>query len=226
MMQSEPNMNEQVQGEEDLRVIRTLMERATTYRAIFSSTALVVGLLSILSAAFIHLSDAPGSPLGRPVGPREFAIIWLDVLLLTLVANAFFVWREAKSSGRPFISPEMKLVLRVIAPNLIVPLIFTIWFLKIGYLGAVELELVVVWVVFYGLALLSTALFAPRSLVLLGWICLLTGVTVPVLTNAFEGVASDVPNLVMGVTFGVYHLIYALFTWSGKHTIGAQFSND
>ena len=183
--------------------------------------------MSILSAAFIHLSDAPGSPLGRAIGPREFAVIWLDVLLLTVLANMFFVWREASRSGRPFISSGMKLALGAIAPNLIVPVIFTIWFLRIGYLGAVELELVVVWVVFYGLALLSTALFAPRSLVLLGWVCLLTGVTVPVLANSFEGVSGDVPNLVMGITFGLYHLIYALFTWSGKRgATGAQFADE
>ena len=33
-------------AEEDLRVIRTLMERATIYRAISAPTALVAGLLS------------------------------------------------------------------------------------------------------------------------------------------------------------------------------------
>jgi hypothetical protein len=215
-------MNEQSKAEEDLRVIRTLMERATTYRAISAPTALVGGLLSILSATFIHLSAAPGSPLGRAIGPREFAFIWIDVLVLTVIANVFFVWREASKSGRPFISSGMKLALGAIVPNLIVPMIFTIWFLRIGYLGAVELELVVVWVVFYGLALLSTALFAPRSLVLLGWVCLLTGVTVPVMANTFEGLDSDVPNLVMGLTFGLYHLIYAIFTWSWKRPAAAD----
>ena len=220
-------MSEHSKAEEDLRVIRTLMERATTYRAISAPTALVGGMLSILSAAFIHLSASPGSPLGRAIGPREFAFIWIDVLVLTVIANVFFVWREASRSARPFISSGMKLALGAIVPNLIVPMIFTIWFLRIGYLGAVELELVVVWVVFYGLALLSTALFAPRSLVLLGWVCLLTGVTVPVLANAFEGLDSDVPNLVMGLTFGLYHLIYALFAWTGKRgATGLQFADE
>ena len=40
-------MNEQSRAEEDLRVIRTLMERAATYRAISAPTALVGGILSI-----------------------------------------------------------------------------------------------------------------------------------------------------------------------------------
>jgi len=59
---------------------------------------------------------------------------------------------------------------------------FTIWFFKEvtwaakngarGCVGGV-----------YGLALLSTALFAPRSLTLLGWAFLLTGIAIPVLST-------------------------------------------
>jgi hypothetical protein len=212
-------MNDRSRAEEDLRVIRTLMERATVYRAISAPTALVGGMLSLLSAALIHLTTEPDSLnlLGRAIRPREFAFIWIDVLVLTVIANIFFVWREAKSSGRPFISSGMRLALRAIAPNLIVPAIFTLWFLKKDFLlEAVELELVMIWVVFYGLALLSTALFAPRSLAILGWAFLLTGVAVPILANRLEGLLDDLPNVVMGVTFGLYHLIYAACTWSRK----------
>lgn len=217
-------MNDRSRAEEDLRIIRTLMERATVYRAISAPTALVGGLLSLLSAALIHLTTEPDNLnlLGRAIRPREFAFIWLDVLMLTVIANAFFVWREAKSSGRPFISSGMKLALRAIAPNLIVPSLFTLWFLRVGFLGGVELQLVVIWVVFYGLALLSTALFAPRSLSILGWAFLLTGVFVPVLGNAVEGLPDDVPNLVMGLTFGLYHLIYAACTWSRKGDVAGD----
>ena len=200
-------------AEEDLRVIRTLMERAASYRAISAPTALVGGLLSLLAAAFIAKPDIL---LGRALRAREFALIWIVVLALTMIVNVFFVSREARNSGRPFVSSGMKLALRAIAPTLIVPAIFTVWFLKIGYLGGLDLELVTVWTVFYGLALLSTALFAPRSLALLGWAFLLTGVSVPVAANAVEGLSADISNFFMGITFGSYHLIYAVFTWPRK----------
>jgi hypothetical protein len=220
-------MNDRSRAEEDLRVIRTLMERATTYRAISAPTALVGGVLSIVAAAVVHLSSRLNSPIGHTINSREFVYLWIAVLILTVIANAFFVWREASRNGRPFISSGMKLALRAIAPNLIVPALFTTWFLKIGYLGAVELELVVVWVVFYGLALLSTALFAPRSLVILGWAVLLTGVSVPVAANAVEGLSDNVPNVIMGLTFGLYHVIYAGFTWSRKsRPAGDQLANE
>ena len=206
-------MNERSRAEEDLHVIRSLMERATIYRAISAPTALVAGVLSLLSTGIVYLNNDVKLVFGRPVGPREFALIWIDVLILVLAANTFFVWRQARSSGRPFISPGMKLALRAIAPTLLVPMAFTIWFFKRGYLGGQELELVVVWVVFYGLALLSTALFAPRSLTLLGWAFLLTGIAIPVLINLLDELAGDVPTVVMGLAFGLYHLVYAASTW-------------
>ncbi len=115
-------MNERSRAEEDLHVIRSLMERATIYRAISAPTALVAGVLSLLSTGIVYLNNDVKLVFGRPVGPREFALIWIDVLILVLAANAFFVWRQARSSGRPFISPGMKLALRAIAPNLLVPL--------------------------------------------------------------------------------------------------------
>ncbi len=194
-------MTDHSSAEQDLRVIRTLMERAATYRAISAPTALVGGLLSLLSAAFIARPDIL---LGRTLRSREIAMIWIVVLALTMIVNVFFVSREARNSGRPFVSSGMKLALRAIAPTLIVPAIFTVWFLKLGYLSG------------SGLALLSTALFAPRSLALLGWAFLLTGVSVPVTVETVEGLAADIPNFFMGITFGGYHLIYALFTWPRK----------
>jgi hypothetical protein len=45
VIQSNFKMNDRARAEEDLRVIRTFMERATTYRAISAPTAMVGGIL-------------------------------------------------------------------------------------------------------------------------------------------------------------------------------------
>lgn len=206
----------QFNAEEDLRVIRTLMERATVYRAISAPSAMVAGLLAVLAAGGIYFNNEVNSVIGRPIRPREFVIIWIVVLVLVGAANALFLWREAKNSGRPFVSSGMKLALRTISPNLLIPLAFTVWFYQTGYLGAQELELVVVWVAFYGLALLSTGLFAPRSLTVLGWAFLLTSLSVPVLIPTIDNLTGDVPDTVMGVSFGLYHFIYGACTWPRK----------
>jgi len=205
---------ERAKAEEHLRVIRSLMERATVYRAISAPAALVAGFLSIFGTAAIYLKNQAGA--NRPVQGRAFAAVWLAVLILAVATNAFFIWREAKKDDRPFISSGMKLSLRAIAPNLLIPAAVTLWFLVSGYKGAAEQELVVVWIAFYGLALLSTGLFAPRSLVCLGWAFLLTALALPALGNVVAELPANLPNLAMGVTFGLYHLIYAICAWPRK----------
>jgi hypothetical protein len=217
-------MNDQrSKAEEHLRVIRSLMERATIYRAISAPTALVAGLLSIFAAGAIFLNNETSFNAGFQITSREFAFAWLVVLLMSLTVNAFFIWREALRTGRPFISPAMKLALRAIAPCLVIPLSVTVWFLQTGCLGNQELFLVTVWNGFYGLALLSTNLFAPRSLAWLGWAFLLTSVAIPVLNRAIESdFSAEIPDLAMGVTFGLYHLIYAACTWPGRAGFGSE----
>lgn len=209
-------MDERETAQENLRVIRQLMERATVYRAVAAPSAFVAGILSLLAAGAVYYNNEVRLVLGRTVRPREFALLWVGVLILAAIANAFFLWREAQRDGRPFVSAGMRLALRAIAPNLLIPTAFTLWFFQTGYLGAQELELVTVWVAFYGLGLLSTNLFAPQSLTILGWAFLLTALATPVLSEWIDSLTDDAPDTIMGLSFGVYHLIYAVATWSSS----------
>ncbi len=211
-------MNERTRAEEHLRLIRTLMERATVYRAISAPTALIGGLLACALATFSHLREhhwaARAPEVMRHISTRQFAALWLGALLVVVVINTFFVQREARRDNRPLISPAMKLALRAILPCLALPAAVTVWFFYDGYEFDNELLLVRVWIGFYGLALIVTQHFAPRSLVILGWAFLLTAVVMTIGTRQLEYYATPlVPNLAMGFTFGLYHLIYAVCVW-------------
>jgi hypothetical protein len=206
-------MNDNSIAEQNLGAIRGLIERAEIYRAVSARTALIGGVLSILTAGAIYLNDEVTRIWDRPVRPRELAFAWLGVLFLTVTVSVLFLSRSARDSGGVVSSRRMKLALRTIAPYLVIPAAFTGWFLTTGYLGAAEQDLVVVWIAFYGLMLLSTALFAPRSLALLGWAFLLTSLSVPVFSDIIDNRVGAVPTVLMGVTFGLYHLIYAALNW-------------
>ena len=212
-------MSDRAAAEENLRVIRNLMERATVYRAISAPSALVAGLLSTLAAGFVYYNNEVNLLLGRTVRPREFAGLWIGVLIVAALGNLFFIRREAKAANRPFVSSGMRLALMAITPNLLIPAAFTLWFFQTGYLGARELDLVAVWVAFYGLALLATSLFAPRSLALLGWAFLISSLSIPLLVNVIDNLTDDVPDTVMGVTFGLYHLVYAVAAWPRRNRV-------
>jgi hypothetical protein len=209
-------MNDNSTTEQNLDVIRGLIERGESYRAVSARTALIGGVLSILTAGGIYLNDEVTRILDRPVRPRELAFAWLGVLFLTVIVSRLFLWGAARKSGGAVNSSRMKLVRRMIAPYLVIPAAFTGWFLTTGYLGAAEQDLVVVWIAFYGLMLLSTASFAPRSLALLGWAFLLTSLSVPVFSDIIDNRVGSVPTVLMGVTFGLYHLIYAALNWPRK----------
>src|SRR5207244_3046337 len=81
-------------AEEHLRIIRTLMERATIYRAISAPTALAGGVIAITLAAFIWLREhhwAEKAPeVMRHISTRGFASLWLCALAILLALNTFF----------------------------------------------------------------------------------------------------------------------------------------
>jgi len=209
-------MNEKTRAEEHLRVIRSLMERATIYRAISAPTALIGGLLALTTTAVIWWTDR-----SRPAGAagfdgRVFAEIWLAILAVVLAVNTFFVRQEALRDGRMLLSSGARLALRAIAPCLLIPAATTVWFFKNAEPIDQEI-LVAVWIAFYGLSLLATALFAPRSLVFLGWAFLLSGLLMIFWPKSFgDDPRGLLPNLAMGATFGCYHLVYALCVWSRR----------
>ena len=203
-------------AEEHLRAIRQLMERATVYRAISAPAALVGGLLAVFTSAAM-LSWQVAEP-GLNINAHLFFDLWSLIFAATIAANTFFIWRGAVQRGEPVVSAGMKLALRSVLPSLFAG-------------GAISAALMMTseqayvpplfWLVFYGLALLSTMNFAPRSIVALGWAFLITGIgafiyfmnlsllpdiDLPTPTRFY-------PAAIMGGTFGLYHLIYAACAW-------------
>src|ERR1039458_6438737 len=96
-----------------LRVIRSLMERATIYRSISAPTALVGGLLSLGGFATAYYAKHHRH---QPLSPTEFLIVWLVILALTCFTNVIFLSRGSAQRGEPFFSSGMKCALMSVAP--------------------------------------------------------------------------------------------------------------
>ena len=215
-------MKPRSEAEDHLRIIRSLMERATIYRAISAPTALAGGLLALATSGGIWFYDHRQATQAPGFDARLFTEIWLVVLALVLGLNAFFVRREARRDGRVFLSSGARLAARAVAPCLVLPSATTIWFFKNAEPIDKEI-LVAVWIIFYGLSLLATAHFAPRSLVMLGWAFLLSGVIYLFWPKSFlSDPRGMMPNLAMGATFGLYHLVYAVCVWPRRAQAGEE----
>jgi hypothetical protein len=52
--------------------------------------------------------------------------------------------------------------------------------------------------------------------VYLGCAFLLSALAIPAIRNVIGDLPANLPNVAMGVTFGLYHLIYAVCAWPWK----------
>jgi hypothetical protein len=194
-----------------LRVIRSLMERATIYRSLSAPTALVGGLLSLGGFATAYYAKHHRH---LPLSAAEFLVVWLTILALTCLTNALFIWRDSRRRDEPFFTSGMKCALTSLAPAFCSAGVLTI------LLHGSPIHLALAWITLYGLGLLATQYFAPRSLVLLGLTFLVAGCALLATWRHFlephphvEPSALVVSGL-MAATFGGFHLAYAAAVWA------------
>lgn len=190
------------QADAQLTTIRTLLERATIYRAISVPGATVGGALALV-AAWITRGTADH---------RMWLGVWLGVLLLASAFNFFQLARDARRENRAFLSNGLRLALRGLLPPLLAG---GVTGLVCGGNGALELT-AVLWMIFYGLALLAVREFAPVSLTRLGMVFLAAGLVGfsaiafwPIIPPCWLPVETALASSLMGATFGIFHITYA-----------------
>lgn len=195
-------MIDRTEAEEHLRVIRSLMEKATVYRAISAPGALVSGSCAVAMAT--------AGLLGAPIG---FLPGWLGVLAITGVANLFLLWRDAQRRGEVFVSAGMRVALRAMLPGLIGGGLVSFVPSPAG-----EALIATLWVLFSGISFLAASHFAPRAICWLGRVqfgaaalLLAHGTFISHWWAGMNHVA--LAHGIMGATFGLFHLGYAACTW-------------
>jgi hypothetical protein len=196
-------------AEEHLRVIRSLMERATIYRAISAPTALVGGCAGILAAAIFHFQYQNNVKANSHL----FLACWLSALGLAAMGNVYFLHADARRRGEKFVSAGMRAALQALWPSYLVAAVITI--LSWDFPASLPIP----WMLLYGLGLLATQHFAPRSIALLGWAFLDAGLLAMIgrqslsATSGIYRTLLPMGNVAMGLTFGGFHLVYAFCAW-------------
>ena len=202
---------------ENLRVIRTLMERSAIYRRALAPTTLLVGGVGLVA-----------SILGRFAGiqsPRAFGLYWLAVCLVSVAGALLIVRREALKESEPFWSPPTRRVAQALLPGFFAGLVCGVLVVVPAWREPLQVWwLPPVWMILYGCAIHSAGFFMPRKMRLLGWGFVVCGAASLAVVNA-RSYASGLPDLLtahwlMGATFGGFHLAcgaYLYFTESRKN---------
>jgi hypothetical protein len=206
------------EAEDHLRVIRSLMEKATIYRALSAPAALAGGILSLSAAAFLIWYERHNG--ADSITSNFFAVVWGGVLLMTVIVSLVLIRNDAQRRNEPFLSIGFRSAMNAMLPPMLFAGIITA---AHAMRGTIHYH-VHWWITLYGLALLAMAHFAPRSIAVLGWAFLIAGALAVVgLLDQLIGSRAlfgsefpefiDGPCILMGVTFGLFHLVYAACTW-------------
>jgi hypothetical protein len=203
-------MTEKERAAQNLETIRSMMERATVYRMISGPTALFAGLLAVVLPWIVPLFE--GMKLFS-----EWKWVWFGVAGTIIIFNSVLVIIKAKREGESIFSPGLRMGLRAILPAMVIGFV-------IGLLQPQNFHPVIlawIWMLCYGVALMATVSFAPRSLWWLGCAFVVAGLYHFRLWPSYgcgveqgwTGIGDGlwVANMAMAKTFGIFHLIYGLY---------------
>ena len=145
---------------EHLKTIRSLMERATVYRAISAPTALFGGCLVIILSLLLTLRLGHASTTA--LSSSAWLACWLCALLAVVVFNAVLILRKCRNESQAFLSSGLRHALRATLPPMLAG----------GMIGitpfpndpAQAANTTSSWPPFDGLPWLSTTSFSPNPL--------------------------------------------------------------
>lgn len=198
---------------EDLKTIRKIMEESTRFLSLSGLSGVFLGLFAIAGALIsrfllfsngnISLDDYFNNLPGQETEAirLKMVIIAVSVLLLSLVTATGFSVRKAQRSGVSLWTPVSK---RLYA-SLFLPLVAGGLFALI-LLFQNNIQLIIpVFLIFYGLALISAGKFTYGEIFYLGILEIITGLVAALFPS--QGLIFWI------VGFGILHIVYGLFMY-------------
>jgi hypothetical protein len=191
-------------AEENLQVIRTLMERAAIYRHALAPIMVRTGALGAAIATigwYLKFNS-----------PRQFVTCWCSAAVVAVYYAFLLARRQALRNKEPFWSGPTRRVAQALLPALFVGLVAGIVSVyQDPRREAIHPLLPVLWIGLYGCAVHAAGFFMPRGIKWLGWTfivgaCLLA---FPLVLRA-GNTPLWLPHVFMGLFFGALQLGYGL----------------
>jgi hypothetical protein len=197
----EPDARE---AEENLRVIRELMERSTKFSTFSGLSGVLAGSASIVGCIATHLlaQRYPDQASFRV----PFLTIWSLVILFAIGGDFLLTKRRATQVGKRIVSRLGKQMFLASAPGLGTGALLTLYLLSHNLLS----DIFPVWMLAYGIAVCAVGLFSQREVSTLGTAFLAAGTLTLLLPILGLTTFPALGLIMMAVTFGGFHIIYGI----------------
>jgi len=194
---------------EHLQTIRTLMERSAVYRRALAPIMVwngIVGIAGGIVGALLHIDS-----------DFAFILFWSGAALLAIIGSFLLVRRQALKDSEPFWSPPTRRIAQALLPPLSIGAFLNV----VGgiqlrgqpFFGAASIY-PIIWLFLYGCAAHGAGFFMTRGMKLFGWVFILLGCALGSLMVFAGSHGPDLsPFLLMGATFGGFHLAYGIYLY-------------
>ncbi|MBI3876617.1 MAG: hypothetical protein HY300_11825 [Verrucomicrobia bacterium] len=203
-------------AEENLQVIRTLMERAALYRRALAPAMLSTGAVGVV-AAIIGWSV-------EITTPRLVTAFWMATAVCAIGVAFACIRQQAIRAREPLLSAPTQRIMQAMLPAIFSGMMAGILLgLPEGSGHIPTWWLPSIWMGTYGCAVHSAGFFMPRGIKLFGWVMILSAVSM----FYYMTKQPDVPpmrnfHVVMGIGFGATHLAYGIYLYFTEKSRNAQ----
>ncbi len=204
-------MNKQQEQLDNLREIRSLMERSSRFISLSGLTGVIAGITAIagVAAAYIYLGLSLNEPEYYKLAKAEngepnaafYTFLFSDiliVLLVSLISASTLTIQKAKQQGQPVWDAAAKRLLI----NMMIPLVAgSIYCLILLYHGLIAF-IAPATLLFYGLALINASKYTLNDIRYLG--------VAQIITGLMAAVVIEYGLLFWAFGFGVLHIVYGI----------------
>lgn len=177
----------QDRAEQNLELIRTLMERANRYEYLSARAGLQVGGIAVAgSLSFLYLDAST---------PLAFGAVWFAVFWLSVGVMVREQVREVRDAGVPLWTRPAREIVRALVPAMTMSALLSLHAFSLGR----HLELPGVWMLCYGVGALATSTYAPPVVAQMGGAFMACGALTLWLGTHWA-------TTMMGLVFGGGHL--------------------
>jgi hypothetical protein len=172
---------------DNVRYIRDMMERSTSFTAVPGFGGMLMGVTAIAAAYVSSLQTSP----------QLWLIVWLAEAALAFAIGLLSMWQKSKLGGQSLFSVPARKFAFGFTPALVAGVVITLGLWRYEYYEIMA----PVWMLCYGASVVTGGAFSVRVVPVMGWVFIASGAVAFALPAAYG-------NYMMAASFGLVHIVF------------------